>query len=374
MKIGQVVHSYPPHIGGIENYVYRLNQSLSENGNDARVYTTDYDISKRNIFEPNVYYCRANCSFLKNPISIELYHKLKKSNDDIYHLHGYEFFSSLLATKVLNGKPKILTQHGTLDLNTNLISILLWYPYHPFLQYVLDNVDKILVLGNKDKNFILNKFDIPCKKLLVVPNGVELERFTSIEKNNENFIKKHGLRASSFKILFVGRLARQKNAHKLIRAVSCHLKNENIEVIIIGDGNDEYMAHLRSIGDKRIHILGKINFGEELIAAYNISDLFVLLSQFEGLPTVILEAMACGLPILTTPVGNIPEIIAEGKNGFFIDLDANEKELANKIEYMCNLRDNRIKRANIDLIRERFNWKLIAKKIYKIYIDVLNDY
>lgn len=371
MKIGQVSHSYPPRIGGIENYVYRLKRSLSEKGNEVNVYTTDFGVAKKSVSELNVNYCKTNFSPLNNPISIELINKLRESDDDIYHLHGYEFFSTLLATKILKNKPKILTQHGTLELKNDLISFLLNNPYHIFLQYILDNMDKIIVLGEKDKKFLLKSFDISPQKITIIPNGIEIGKFVSVNRSNERFIMKYGLKKSSFKILFVGRLVEQKNAYKLLKSVNSYLKNENIEVIVIGDGKAEYIAKLKAIRDSRIHLLGKMNFGEELVAAYNISDLFVLLSQFEGLPTVLLEAMACGLPILTTPVGNIPEIIVSGRNGLFIDASIDEKDLADKLKYFMYSDNSEMRHNNSYLVKKRFNWLDISNKIYKIYENVL---
>lgn len=375
MNIGQVSHAYPPHIGGIENYVRNLKHSLSETGNKVTVYTTDLGRSYNdNISEINVNYCRVNLSLLKNPISIELAQKLRRSEEDIFHLHGYEFFSTLLATMILKDKPKVLTQHGTVKLKNDLISFLLNHPYHPFLQYVLDNMDKIIVLGEKDKHFLLNSYDISSQKITIIPNGVDIHKFNSTEVYNNIFIEKYNLKKDSFKILFVGRLVEQKGVHKLVNAVQKFIPDDNLEVLIIGKGDPKYMEQFAKIRDSRIHFLGEISFSKDLIAAYSISNLFVILSRFEGLPTVMLEAMACGLPILTTSVGNIPEVIIEGTNGFFIDSPIDEKDLANKLECIIKADNAKIENNNRNLIKNRFNWKLISEDIFNIYNEVLQHY
>lgn len=377
MKIGQISHVYPPHIGGLENYVYRLKQSLDNKGNDVTVYTTDMDtVNNKNIKEKNVIYCESKISLLRNPISFELIRELKQRDEDIYHIHGYEFLPCLFATKILKDKPKVLTQHGAEIESNNVMIYLLNKVYHPFARYILENMDMIIALGNRDKEFLLKTFNLSSDKVVVIPNGVNVKDLESSNENNTNFIIKYNLTEDSFKILFVGRLIETKNAHKLVNAVTKHIKSENIEVLIIGSGDVEYINQLKETSDNRIHVLGEVNFSD-LVAAYNVSDLLVQLGEWgEGMPTVILEAMACGLPILTTVGGSISDVITEGENGLFINVPVDEKELAEKIEYFMGFdsNNNKMAKANITKVNREFNWDIIANKILDVYNKVLEEY
>ncbi|MCK5216662.1 MAG: glycosyltransferase family 4 protein [Methanosarcinales archaeon] len=372
MKIGEIAHVYPPHIGGLENYVCRLKQSIEHKSNDVTVYTTDMGISNNmNRKEGNVIYCKTNFSLLRNPFSFELMKKLKQSNENIYHLHGYEFIPSLFATKILKNKPKVLTQHGAEIECNNLKIHLLNKAYHPFAQYILENMDMIIALGKKDRDFLLKSFDLSPDKITIIPNGIDIDKFKSTDENNNDFIKKNNLNRDCFKILFVSRLIETKNAHRLINAVTKHIKNKDIEVIVIGFGDAEYISQLKAISDNRIHILGEVRF-VDLIAAYNVSNLFILLGEWgEGMPTVILEAMACGLPILTTTGGSISDVITEGENGFFIDVSIDEKKLAEKIEYIMDSDNGKMAGANMVKVNMEFNWEVIADRIYDVYKRVL---
>jgi glycosyltransferase involved in cell wall biosynthesis len=373
MKIGQISHVYSPHIGGLENYVHRLKQSFEKRGNEVIVYTTNFGIHEINIKEKNAIYCKTNFSLLRNPFSFELMKKLKQSNEDIYHLHGYEFLPSLFATKILKNKPKVLTQHGAEIESNNFMIYLLNKAYHPFAQYILENMDMIIALGKKDREFLLKSFNLSPDKIIIIPNGIDINKFNSNDEYNEDFIKKYNLKEDSFKILFVSRLIETKNAHRLINAVTKYIKNENMEVIIIGSGDIEYINQLKAISDNRIHVLGEVNFSD-LVAAYNISNLFVLLGEWsEGMPTAILEAMACGSPILTTVGGNIPDVITEGENGLFIDVPIDEKKLAEKIEYFTDSGNRRMSNANIAKVNREFNWEIIANQIRDIYEQVLEE-
>lgn len=374
MKIGQLSHAYPPHIGGLENYVSRLKQSLENKCNEVSVYTTNFDIHNRDIEEKNATYCKTNFSFLRNPFSFDLIKKLKQSNEDIYHLHGYEFLSSLFATKILKNKPKVLTQHGAEIESNNLKIYLLNKAYHPFANYVLENMDMIIALGEKDRDFLLKSFNLFSDNVVVIPNGVNVNNFKSNNENNNNFIKEYNLREDVFRILLVSRLITTKNAHKLINAVTKHIKSENIEVIIIGSGDAEYINWLKALSDGRIHILGEVNYSE-LVSAYNVSDLLVQLGEWgEGIPTVILEAMTCGLPVLTTGGGSISDVITEAENGLFIDGPVDEKKIAEKIEYFISSDNKKMAEANMAKVNREFNWEIIADRIYDVYERVLEEY
>ena len=369
MKIGQISHVYPPHIGGLENYVYRLKQSLENKGNEVVVYTTNFCVRNMNIKEKNVTYCKTNFSLLRNPFSFELIKKLRQSNEDIYHLHGYEFLSSMSATKILKNKPKVLTQHGAEIESNNFKIYLLNKAYHPFAQHILENIDMIIALGEKDREFLLRSFNLPPDKIVIIPNGIDINKFKSNTENNNNFIKKYNLKEGAFRILFVSRLIETKNAHRLINAVMRFMKK--VEVIIIGSGDAKYIEQLKKISDNRIHILGEVNFSE-LVSAYNVSDLFVLLGEWgEGMPTAILEAMACGLPVLTTAGGSISDVITEGENGLFIDVPIDEMELAEKIQHFMGSDNTKMAEANIVKVNREFNWEIIAERIYDVYKRVL---
>lgn len=373
MKIGQILFSYLPNIGGGENYVYRLSYFLEKKKNDVTIYTTDFSLKDGRKKEKNAFYCKTTFTLLRNPFSYELLKKLRESEDDIYHIHSPWFLTSLSATRVLKNRPKVMTVHSAEIINKNLKIRILNKLYHPLAQYSLRNMDKLIVLSKREKEVLLKSFSLPKKKVIVIPNGIYLDDFKPSKINNEKFIEKYKLQEDSFKILFVSRLVKEKNPHKLVNAMK-YLEDNNVEVILIGGRNGRYVGELKRNNDARVHVLGKVDF-DELVAAYHTSDLFVFLGTWEGLPTVILEAMACGLPILTTSVGGILDIITENENGFFIQHPIDEMSLANKINYIMNNADiNEIGKANMEKIKTQYNWNVVANKILDAYNEVLEGY
>lgn len=373
MKIGQIPHLYLPHLGGIENYVHRLKNSLEKRGHEVTVYTTDLSIRGITDREKNTFYCKTDFVLERNPFSSELFKKLKETHEDVYHLHSPWFFSSLFAAEVLRKRPKIMTVHSAEIRGGGLGTYVLDKLYYPFARRVLRKMDALIALSEGEKNCILQRFGLPPEKVRVIPNGIEVDKFTFDKAAAEKFVTKYRLKEDSFKVLFVSRLIPQKNPEKLITAITRYIGGREVEAILIGGGPSSYIDKLKKISDERIHILGEVEF-EELIAAYHYSDLFVFLGTWEGIPTVILEAMLCGLPIVTTPVGGIPEVVEEGKNGLFVKLPIDDEDLANKIGHFVNMREaniTKISRENTRKIRTHYNWELIADRILKVYERVL---
>lgn len=372
MKIGQISHLYRPHLGGIENYVHRLKNSLEGKGQEVTVYTTDLSIRGTDKREKNTFYYKTDFVLKRNPFSSELIRKIKETRDDIYHLHSPWFFSSLFAAEVLGGRPKVMTVHSAGIRGGGLGTFMLDKLYHPFARRVLRKMDKLIALSEGERKSLLRYFGLSPESVVVIPNGIKIDEFTLDKMAAEEFVRKYRLKGDSIKVLSVGRLVPQKNPEKLISTVTKHMKDQNVEVIFIGGGPSAYLAKLREISDERIHIIGEVKF-EELVAAYHSSDLFVFLGTWEGIPTVILEAMLCGLPVVATPVGGIPEVITK-ENGLFVGLPVSEEDLANKISYFMSIDKAdiiKISKANIRKIKTHYNWELLADEVLGVYNQVL---
>jgi glycosyltransferase involved in cell wall biosynthesis len=100
-----------------------------------------------------------------------------------------------------------------------------------------------------------------------------------------------------------------------------------------------------------------------------ISDIFVRPSLSEGLGNSFLEAMAAGLPVIATPVGGIPDFLKDGETGLFCEVD-NPQSIAQKVEKLLKDRESRdyIVRHASEMIREKYQWSMIAKKMQEVLI------
>src|SRR3989344_500661 len=248
----------------------------------------------------------------------------------------------------------------------------------PFSNYIINfivkNTDKITSVSSFGKNKLLEiankslKEEIN-KKVRILPMGTYLEQF-----------KKRKLKRGRVKnILFVGRLAEKKGVSYLIKAIS--LLNKEVRLLIIGDG--PLKKDLLSFTNK-LNLKNKIEFlgyktGKEKLKYFFDADLLVVpsivtkIGDTEGLPVVIMEGLASGLPIIATDVGGIKEIIKNGYNGLIIK-EKNSKEIANKIKLV--IENNKFKRRlsiNAKKSSRNYDWGYISKKYADLIFDLANN-
>ena len=178
-------------------------------------------------------------------------------------------------------------------------------------------------------------------------------------------------------ILFVGRLAPGKGLEDLIQAFFIiNRKGRRIKLVIAGKGFlkkdlEQFVTHNNL--DQSITILGHIFDRQQLIELYQNAAIFVLPSHHEGLPTVVLEAMACGCPVVATRVGGLSEVISDGINGKLV-APFNPEQLAQTI---CEALDDPAFLANMgskarQTIEDRFSWETIGSNFVKQYERMLS--
>lgn len=177
----------------------------------------------------------------------------------------------------------------------------------------------------------------------------------SLEKNNK------------FKVVFVGRLSSEKNIALLIKAISIISKRHDIQLLIIGEGSEK--DNLREL-TRNLKIEGKVNFLGYKKNPYPYirqGNVFVLPSNTEALPGVLIEALALNVPVIASNVGGVSEIVDHMKNGILFEKQ-NEKELVNAIEYvMEDFRNNENHLFNSKDSLKKFEKKNSFKKIESIF-------
>lgn len=173
--------------------------------------------------------------------------------------------------------------------------------------------DGIIVLSREEQEHA-RRLGISPKKLYLVHNGLKATEQGARPVRREDF----GLTDEQFVIGFVGRLCHQKAPERLLRVLHRLVRDlPKVRLLMVGSGPDEGM--LRSyerelgVGDKIVW-LGDVE-GARLMRLF---DVFVMPSRYEGMPYVLLEALASDLPIVATNVGGVAEVVAEGENGFIV--------------------------------------------------------
>jgi glycosyltransferase involved in cell wall biosynthesis len=296
--------------------------------------------------------------------------KLKSDDIDIVHTGGI-FDSYLYLGKINKKKTKVvMTVHGN-----HLLEIKTWF-HGPRRKYYLKLYDFI-----ERKNFevpdafvsvseynvemikkrwgylreqgLINKNKRPL--FLSILNGVNTNEFKPIIKNSSK-------KENTFKVISVGNLNSYKGYPYLFEAAKVL---NGINFIVIGSGPLE--SKLKKIAPTNVEFIGTVN-NNELPSWYNSSDIFCLPSVLESFPIVLLEAMACGLPVIATSIVGIPEIVNDEENGFLIK----PRDSDELIEAILRLKGSpelmeRMAENNRRKMLSKYSWDTIAKDYIKLY-------
>ena len=231
---------------------------------------------------------------------------------------------------------------------------------------VIGKCKKVIVL-NKHFEFQLRRWGIPGEKIHYIPNGVDCSEFIA-KKNSEKLRHKLGVPQDATVILFVGRLTKHKGVENLLEALRIVYRRmpRPVWAIIVGDGPLKNSLIRASRNLSNIVFTGEIS-RQELLSVYAESDLLVTPSQGgEGMPTVILEGMASGLPVVATRIPGTTEIV-KSDFGRLVDAEA-VQQLANALLDMISDQVSLNQMGKIALLSSRrFDWSAIAARIAEVF-------
>ena len=373
MRILQV-NPYPPeNLGGSEIFCKNLAINLKLGKNvDSHILTSDIFNRKvkTEIINEDIKVIYKKCYFNlwnKNPVSnILSYLKNNYQNYDIIHTHSYIFFTSLQCAflKKFKDFPLITHIHGGVQTPSSLASNYMEKIQISFKNNIFDkiignftikNSDRIISVSKKDLQFISNRYKIDKNKAFYIPNGIDVNRFKKSNKSEKEYIT------------FIGRLSYIKGIDIFIDIINqIYKNNKNAKFLIIGRGP---LYKLVKQAQKTIPIKYISSYPYEKInEIYNISKVIMITSRFEGLPTILLESLACETPVIASDVGGISEVIESNQNGFLFKIETIEKQIKNILEIINN--ENTLtkfgKNGREKMLKD-FSWKSVVDKVFEIY-------
>ncbi|WP_281774504.1 glycosyltransferase [Methanobacterium formicicum] len=389
MRILQVISSFPPaySYGGALKTAYEISKQLVIDGHNVTVYTTDvYDENSRIDFEENpiivdgmeVYRFRniSNKLAYKNfPIAPSMAKSLKKNMHkfDIIHLHEYRSFQAILIHyySKRNNIPYLIQPHGStinimgMSKLKNLFDITIGHK-------ILKDASKVIALNERECN-IIKKFNVNPSDIKIIPNGISLSEFSNLPDKG-NFRLKYGIKKHENLILYLGRIHKIKGIDLLVRTFA-KLVNDNIILVIVGpDGG--YLQEIKKIVEEfgikdKVIFTGPL-YGSKKLEAYIDADLYVLPSIYETFPSTVLEACACGTPVIVTDNCGISNIVNQNL-GFKVRYD----EISLKVAIQTMLNNNKIRLNAVNnaknLLKTRFNWIKIVKELENIYFSEISN-
>jgi len=381
-KLCVVTHTFLPHVGGIERVVYEQCKRLMQKQFEPMV-LTHRNYTARNYVVDGIRvqcYDSMNIGFrLGIPYAIPQVNSLKtfletvKSND-LIHVHGHPYLSSLLAAKIAKrySKPLVLTQHNTFIEYNNFWDTAEKLNDFAIGKQVLKEADKIIVVSNATRNYVLSLGAAPAK-IEVLHNGVDLDRFKPLSGVKEEMRKKLGISEDSRVVLTVRRLVYKNGIDTLLDSAEIAVKkNPKLVFVVVGKGPDfeEVKEKIAQLGMQRNFRLTGFVSDEDLPFYYNVADLFALPSKSgEGLPLVALEAMACGLPLVATNVGGTSEVMSE-KYGKLVPPNS-PVSLAEAILDFSRKDVSTLKKDLRTMIEQRYSWDKNVEKLVEIYEELI---
>ena len=289
---------------------------------------------------------------------------IDREQPNIMHSHGYK--SNFYAWRALSGRkiPWVITNHGKrvgMKLSAyNWLNIIF-----------MKKADKTVAVSQALAAEMM-KEGIPSAKILIIDNGIDLQKFTNQTRNNE-LRKSFGFNGNHKIIGTVASLTEEKGHVYLIEAAQQVLdKHPECRFLIIGDGGQRQFLEEKAAN---LGLNGKALFTgsrKDVPEILSILDAFILPSLKEGLPMALLEAMASKLPVIATSVGAIPNVIEDGINGLLIP-PKNSDAISEAINKMLSNGDSAKEMAlkGFEKVRDHYSSKQMAEKYLTVYQELL---
>lgn len=257
------------------------------------------------------------CIAVQIKLSLELVNSSRRIDIVIIYMAYPYYLFPLITSKILKKKTvEIMTRSKSPSNLSKIISL-----QDPLLFKLLDGIAP-------ESNALITEEMLEKYREKILPEG---SRFidTGIYKIKKNLIIRRKL------VGYIGRIGAEKGIIEFVKSITL-INNYNNDIEFLVGGSGDLMNFVRYEAEK-ISLENKANIeiydwiGDDLVDYLNMLKLLILPSRSEGLPTIALEAMACGTPVLATPVGAIPDIIKDGETGFLMENNSPECIAANVI-------------------------------------------
>lgn len=346
-KISMLTPYYPPVKGGISSYVLNLSSQLETAGFDVKV---------------------ISYSAIKHYPLSKIYFVIKSLKDLFSFkpriLHAHSSWYTLL--------PSVI--YSTIYTNCRLV-----YTFHTeaggmngakkkIFEYLLSKCDYITFVSRKTMDNITSSYSIDSRKQVIYA-GVSHKEV--LESEVQEFRDKYGILDKAPVITFIGPLVWEKKVEGvkiLIHSFKDIAKHYPSSILmIVGDG--KYRLELESMINE-LDLSGNVvftGFIENVFIPLSVTDIYTHISLMDGCPISLLEAMICRKPIIATNIGGIPEIIADGCNGYLVDPE--QAVISAKIIELWedNSKKELLSTESLRVIDEKFTWERIASQFTSIY-------
>ena len=376
MNICLVSYEYPPMIyGGAGTYAKLLYDGLTKKGLNVNLITHSEHTEPGDHYvlrSPDIKYWRR---LFFSYYSKRVIEKMNEKNKlDVIHFNephiipvrlNFPTVSTFHSTQINEIYTKILL--SKVFTPGNMTETLIKSPIGSFTDILSSLNSDHIICPNNHLKYMINKF---CFKnsdsISAIPNGINVDDLNTFNYDFDFFMEENRY------ILFVGRIDPIKGIEYLIKAYKIiNKKHKDIKLVIVGTGL--YESYIKQISDdKNIVFIGHVSDKMKLSQIYKNSLMVVLPSLYEALPMVLLEAMACGKPVVASRVGGIPDVIEDGINGFLVE----PRDIMGLYEKILYLIENysflkKMGENNVSYVQKHFNLDLMIERTIKVYERVV---
>ena len=377
LKIGFVYDAIHPYIkGGVETRIYKLSRELAKKGHTIYLFGLKYwegpdeiisdgihlvGIAKAN----NLYNQQGKRSILNSILFSLNFYKLFKYDVDVYDCQNFPYLScfSNKLVSILNKRKMFITWH---EVWGNY-----WYNYSgkivgtigKFIEFLCSKITKNNIAVSKMTKSNLMKLGVLEKNIFIVNNGINYNEIDLVLPSTNHY-----------DLVCVGRLIEHKRIDYLIDVVDkLVISNPKITCLIVGDGPDkpklEEMVKSKKLSNN-ITFTGSLEKQEAVFAYMKSSKLFIFPSEREGFGIVVLEANACGLPVICTDAPNnaSKDLIENEKNGCVVEA-GNIEQMADAINKLLDSKEKLKQMSESSKqIAKSYSWEKIADDLILVYL------
>ena len=367
MKIVQTPVRFYPFTGGVENYVYYMSKELVKLGHDVKVICANEPSSpKEEIVDGiNIKRLRYLTKIANTNITLGFPFALSSEEFDIVHTHIPTPWSadwSNIISKI-KGKPLVVTYHNDI-IGTGIANHIANFYNSTALKSLLNNADKIIIT---QPNYV--KYSLYLEnyedKIEVIPNGVDVHKFKTINIQKQ--------KNTLFFLSLLDEFHEYKGLDYLLKAI-ISVKKIIPDVKLIVGGKGTLLEYYRKMV-RDYDIIDNVEFhgfipDQDIVEYYNRSSIFILpsiSSKQEGFGIVVLEAMACQTPVISTEIVGVADDVKKSKSGIIIPPKDVEK-LSEAIINILECDNPEIMGINgRKLVKNKYTWSGIAEKTEKLY-------
>ncbi len=288
---------------------------------------------------------------------------LADMHPNIIHCHSSKAGIVGRIAGAIKNVPAVFTAHGWAF--TSGVSPAKRIMYAAIEHMMLGITKRVICVSEFDRQLAKRWFVHNYNKIVTVHNGIVDKTF------NSDIVSEHSL---PLNLVSVARFSHQKNNRELIRVVEQinKLYSGSLQLNMVGDGPllSEAQAYVESHKlENDVHFLGSRTDVDDIL---NQNDIFCLISNYEGLPISIIEAMRAGMPIIASDVGGVNELVKDGVNGFLIPR-GNISELVEKLKYILEHKEliKFMGEASRKIYEEEYTADRMNQKILSVYNEVI---